>query len=105
MTKTVLITGAAGNLGDDQPITLQAFLGRCATHWGLRQPWRAPCFSFFWAAWAVEQYARIFGVQAPITRDFIRIGMVPYAMDTSRMRAELLAELTYPTLAEGMVEM
>ena len=60
---------------------------------------------FFWAAWCVELYSRIFGTQAPITRDFIRIGMVPYAMDTSRMRAELLAKLSYPTLADGMVEM
>lgn len=93
------------NVGDEHPTTLQEFLDRASIHWKLPRPWRAPAFLFFWAAWFVELYARIFSTAAPITRDFIRIGMVPYVMDTTRMRQELLPELTFPTLDEGIVEL
>jgi nucleoside-diphosphate-sugar epimerase len=93
------------NVGDDGPLTLQTFLDRAAYHWGLKPPWRAPSFLFFWAAWCVEWYARIMGSAAPLTRDFIRIGMVPYVMDTARMRRELLPTLAYPTLEEGIKEL
>lgn len=93
------------NLGDEQPITLQRFLDRAADHWGLARPWRAPGWLFFLAAWFVELYARLFNTAAPLTRDFIRIGMVSYVMDTDRMRRELLPELTYPTLDQGIAEL
>lgn len=93
------------NIGDERPTTLQEFLDRASNHWKLPRPWRAPAFLFFWAAWFVELYARLHNTAAPITRDFIRIGMVPYVMDTTRMRQELLPELTYPTLDEGIVEL
>jgi nucleoside-diphosphate-sugar epimerase len=92
-------------LGDDAPTTLQAFLDRAADHWGFRRPWRAPPWAFYLAATAVELYARLFGTAAPLTRDFIRIGMVPHVIDTQRMRRELLPALRYPTLAEGFLEM
>jgi hypothetical protein len=46
--------------------------------------------------------ARVFGTRAPLTRDFIRIGMASYCMETARMKAGLLPSLQYPTLAEGI---
>lgn len=97
--------GATGiyNLGDDQPLTLQEFLDRVAVHWGNKKPWRAPRRSFYAAAALVELYATVFRTRAPITRDFIRIGMASYTADTTRMNTELLRELRYPTLDQGMV--
>ena len=90
------------NLGDDEPITLQEFLDRAAATWGCPRPWRAPKWSFYFAAFLVEFFAWVFQKPAPITRDFIRIGMVSYFSDTSRMKAEFLPELAYPTLVEGI---
>jgi len=37
-------------------------------------------------------------VPAPLTRDFIRIGMASYVSNTGRMKAELLPSLAYPDL-------
>jgi hypothetical protein len=54
------------------------------------------------AAWCVEAYALIFRTASPLTRDFIRIGMASYVSDTTRMRAELLPRLLYPSLTEGI---
>jgi nucleoside-diphosphate-sugar epimerase len=90
------------NLGDDYPLPLQTFLDQVAQHWGLKKPWRAPSVIFFMAALIVEAYASVFDTPAPLTRDFIRIGMVSYVMDTSRMRTELVSELLYPSLNEGL---
>ncbi len=90
------------NLGDDEAITLQEFLDRAAVMWGCPRPWRAPKWAFYLAAFFVELFASIFRKPAPITRDFIRIGMASYFSDTSRMKAELLPELAYPTLDEGI---
>jgi nucleoside-diphosphate-sugar epimerase len=93
------------NLGDDFPITLQEFLDKAAEHWGLKRPWRAPRFVFYLAAWCTELYARIFKTAAPLTGDFIRIGMVPYYMNTERTRQVLLPRLKYPTWEQGFVHM
>ncbi|MBN2496983.1 MAG: NAD(P)-dependent oxidoreductase [Deltaproteobacteria bacterium] len=93
------------NLGDEQPTTLQAFADRAARHWGLARPWRAPRWAFFAAAWLVECFAKIFGTRAPLTVDFVRIGMVSYVMDTARTRSVLLPELRYPTLEQGIESM
>jgi nucleoside-diphosphate-sugar epimerase len=89
-------------LGDERPVSLQTFLDRAADQWGLPRPWRAPAPFFFLAAGLVELYASLFHTAAPLTRDFIRIGMVPHVVDTRRMRAELLPRLAYPTLDEGL---
>ncbi|MHB1325841.1 MAG: NAD-dependent epimerase/dehydratase family protein [Thermoleophilia bacterium] len=104
--------GASGiyNLGDDAPLTLQEFLDRAATErWGAswpwrrgHRPWRAPAPAFYAAAALTEAFAAVLHTRAPLTRDFIRIGMASYAAGTSRMKAELLPELQYPTLNEGM---
>jgi hypothetical protein len=39
---------------------------------------------------------------APLTRDFIRIGMISYTTNTDRMRRELLPEMAYPSLDTGL---
>ena len=90
------------NLGDEDAITLQEFLARAAEAWGTSPPWRAPKWTFYIAAFIVELFAWVFQVPAPITRDFICIGMVSYYSDTSRMKAELVPELAYPTLQDGI---
>jgi nucleoside-diphosphate-sugar epimerase len=90
------------NLGDRSPLTLQAFLDRIADHWGYKRPWRVPEWVLYMAAWFTEAFGFIFGSPAPLTRDFIKIGMASYVMDTSRMEAELLPHMHYPTLDEGI---
>lgn len=90
------------NLGDDAPLTLQEFLDRAAVYWGCNKPWRAPDWLFYAAAYLCELYASLFKTASPLTRDFIRIGMASYTMDTSRMKAELISELSYPSLDEGI---
>ena len=54
------------------------------------------------AAAAVEMFAAAFGTAAPLTRDFINIGMASYYGDTTRMKAELVPELAFPTLRDGL---
>ena len=83
--KTVLVTGASGNLGTrlarrlaGSEHRLRLMVHRTALAQDLAD---AP---------------------SPLTRDFVTIGRVSYCGDTSRMRRELVAELRYPTLGEGM---
>ena len=90
------------NLGDDEPLTLQEFLDTVANHWGFRKPWRSPKWSFYFAAACCETYAMIFRTRSPLTRDFIKIGMVSCVADTSRMKKELLPELAFPFLKKGL---
>ncbi|MDA2915128.1 hypothetical protein MYX77_14470, partial [Acidobacteriia bacterium AH_259_A11_L15] len=67
-----------------------------AAHWGFRKPWRCPKWSFSGAAWCSEAFATLFRTAAPLTRDFIKIGMASYVVDTARMKKELLPQLAYP---------
>jgi nucleoside-diphosphate-sugar epimerase len=90
------------NLGDSYPLTLQHFLDLIARHWGYPRPLRFPPQAFFLAAGLVEVYATIFRTAAPITRDFIRIGMASYTADTTRMKEELQVELGYQTIEAGL---
>jgi nucleoside-diphosphate-sugar epimerase len=90
------------NLGDDEPLTLQRFLDTCARHWRYPRPMRLPSPAFYLAATFVEMFATLFGMSAPITRDFIRIGMVSYTADTERMKRELLPQLEYPNIDTGL---
>jgi nucleoside-diphosphate-sugar epimerase len=89
-------------LGDDEPLTLQEFLDTLARHWGYAAPWRLPRWAFYGAAAAVELYAAAFRTAAPLTRDFISIGMASYSGDTTRMKAELTPGLAYPALRDGL---
>ena len=90
------------NLGDDEPTTLQAFADTAAEYWGYPRPWRAPRGLFPLAGGATELAAWLFHKPAPLTRDFIKIGMASYVGDTSRMKAELLPQLAYPNLQAGL---
>ena len=90
------------NLGDERPVALQEFLDRAADHWGLPRPWRASKRLIWSAAACVEFGALLFGTAAPLTRDFVRLGMVSHVMDTTRMRRELLPTLAYPTIQDGI---
>src|SRR5207253_2114776 len=91
------------NLGDDQPVTLQEFLDTVAAHWGFPKPWRLPRWCFPLAGAGCEAFAALFGTAAPLTRDFVTIGMASTWADTSRMKRELLPRLAYPSLHEGLV--
>ncbi|MFH1539862.1 MAG: NAD(P)-dependent oxidoreductase, partial [bacterium] len=91
------------NLGDDMPMTLQEFLDAATAYWGYRRPWRFARWGFYFASWCCEAFATVFGTSAPLTRDFIKIGMASYVSDTSRMKKELLPKLEYPALDDGTV--
>jgi nucleoside-diphosphate-sugar epimerase len=90
------------NLGDDEPMTLQEFLDSIAEQWGYAKPWRGPRWLFPLAGGLTEMGAAILNKPAPLTRDFIRIGMASYVSNTDRMQAELLPELAYPNLQSGL---
>jgi nucleoside-diphosphate-sugar epimerase len=89
------------NLCDDQPLLLQEFLDELAIMWGYAKPWRLPAGAFFGAAVLSEVFATVFRTAAPLNRDIVKMGMMSVVADTSRMKNELLAELSYPTLKEG----
>jgi len=90
------------HLGDEGVQTLQDFLDQASRIWGTAKPWRMPQWLIFLAARLCEWQSILFNTQAPLTRDFVRIGMASYYGDTSRMRTELLRTLKYPTLAQGL---
>lgn len=104
VVSTLESPGIAGviNLGDNEPITLQYFLDTLSDLWDFHRPRRCPGWSFHLAAWCCETYAAWFRTAAPLTRDFIRIGMASYVSDTARMKREILPELAYPTLRDGL---
>ena len=104
-TKQAIIkSGVQGiyHIGDEKPLYLQEFLDRMALHLGYSKPWRLPKLCIKTAAWLVELYAKIFKTRSPLTRDFIEIGMVSYTGDIKRMKEELLPQLKYPTIEEGI---
>ena len=90
------------HLGDDKPTTLQFFLDSFAKHCGYKNPWRAPRWLFPIAGRTTEVAAWLINKPAPLTRDFIRIGMVSYVGNINRMKEDLLPELTYPSFTEGL---
>lgn len=90
------------NLGDDEPTTLQAFLDRFASHFGFAKPWRAPRCLFPIAGRMTEIGAWLLNRPAPLTYDFIRIGMVSYVSNTERMKKDLLPTLAYPSISHGL---
>lgn len=89
-------------LGDEKPVYLQDFLDRMALHLGHKKPWRLPECYIYLAASLVEIYASVFKTKSPLTKDFIRIGMVSYVGDITRMKAGLLTKLKYPDLESGI---
>lgn len=90
------------HLGDEGIQTLQQFLDDITAYKRNHRPWRMPVWMIMTAARGFELFSAIFGTRSPLTVDFIRIGMASYYGDTSRMRRELLPQLTYRTYKEGM---
>ena len=103
-TSAILNADARGiyHLGDEGRITLQEFLDTACEQWACAPPWRMPLWMIYSAATAFELFSLIFRVAAPLTRDLIDIGRVPYYGDTARTRRELLPKLRYSTLREGL---
>lgn len=90
------------HVGDEAPVTLQEFLDAACAAWGTRPPWRLPAWVIFSAAALCEAAALVLRTKSPLTRDFVRIGRVPYFGDTTRFRRELVEELAHPTLRSGI---
>ncbi len=90
------------HIGDEGIQTLQEFLDTITAYKGNHKPWRMPLWMIMTAARTFELFSGIFGTRSPLTRDFIRIGMVSYYGDTSRMRKELLPTLKYKTFRDGL---
>lgn len=90
------------HLGDEGIQTLQQFLDDITVYRKNRKPWRMPVWMIMTAARCFELFSAMFGTRSPLTVDFVRIGMVSYYGDTSRMRKELLPQLKYTTYQEGM---
>lgn len=93
------------HVGDDGHDTLQSFLDAACGVWGVRKPWRMPLALIYGAAALFESVSKVFDTKSPLTRDFIDIGRVSYYGDTSRFRNELLQDLMYPTLSDGLREL
>jgi hypothetical protein len=89
-------------LGDDLPLTIQDGLDRFAAHWKTPKPLRLPGWTFYFAATVIEAFALVTGKPSPLHRDFIRIGMISHVGDTTRMKEDLLHDLAYPTLDDGL---
>jgi hypothetical protein len=104
LANAIRLPGLSGiyPLGDDRPIRLQALLDELAEHWGFRRAWHLPAAAFSAAAWAVESAAWAAHTPAPLTRDIVRLAQVDHAMDTHKMKAELLPDLVYPNIEQGL---
>ncbi|NVO01211.1 MAG: NAD(P)-dependent oxidoreductase [Bacteroidetes bacterium] len=89
------------HLGDEGNQTLQEFLDTTTKYWGCRKPVRMPLWIIMFVAKTFEISSLLFGTRSPLTKDFIRIGLVNYYGDTTRMRNELLEDLKYKTFKEG----
>jgi nucleoside-diphosphate-sugar epimerase len=89
------------HLGDEQPMTLQAFLVEACRTWQLPPPFRLPVWMIYAAATLCELFALVMRTRSPLTRDFIRIGRVSYVGDTRRAREELVPVLQHPTFSDG----
>ncbi len=102
--QSIIKPGVSGiyHLGDEKSLYLQDFLDKMAAHLGYSKPWRLPKWCIFTAAWFVEKYAKLFNTKSPLTRDFIRIGMVSYTGETGRMKKDILPSLKYPTIDDGI---
>jgi nucleoside-diphosphate-sugar epimerase len=100
-------TNATGiyHVGDDGHDTLQSFLDKACDHWGYPRPWRMPLRVIYLAASLFETLSKLFGIPSPLTKDFIDIGRVPYFGDTTRFRSELLQDLKYVHMNDGIGEM
>ena len=93
------------HVGDEGHDTLQSFLDYACETWGCKKPWRMPLWLIYCAAYGFESVSKVFGTLSPLTKDFIDIGRVSYYGDTFRFRKELLAELKFRNVNEGVNEL
>ena len=70
--------------------------------WNCRRPFRVPLWSVYAVASLCELAAALMKKPSPLTRDFITIGRVSHWGETKRARDELIPELTYRTLDDGL---
>ncbi|HEY1269540.1 MAG TPA: NAD(P)H-binding protein [Candidatus Binatia bacterium] len=100
----ILKPGVRGiyHVGDEKPVTLQEFLDKACDVWKCKRPFRVPLWSVYAVASLCEVFAALAKKPSPLTRDFITIGRVSHWGDTKRAREELIPELTYPTLDDGL---
>jgi len=98
-------TNGIYHIGDEGNDTLQSFLDLACDTWGYKRPWRMPLWQIYFTSNIFELVSRIFGTQSPLTKDFIDIGRVSYYGETSRFRTELVPELKYRNIYEGLEEM
>jgi nucleoside-diphosphate-sugar epimerase len=92
------------NVGDEGTDTLQSFLDVACGLWGCGKPWRMPLSLIYSAAAVFEMFSRTFNTKSPLTKDFIDIGRVSYYGDTTRFRQELLPDLVFKTVYDGISE-
>jgi len=90
------------HVGDEQPVTIQRFLDEACRVWGYRWPVRMRFPAIYAGAFLCECFAAMARTPSPLTRDFVRLGRVPYWGDTRRAREELIPQLVYPTLEAGL---
>jgi nucleoside-diphosphate-sugar epimerase len=90
------------HVGDEEPVTLQQFLDEACRVWNCPRPFRTPLWTIYVAAGLCELFGAVTRRSSPLTRDFITIGRVSHWGDTRRARQELIPELTYPTLKDGL---
>jgi nucleoside-diphosphate-sugar epimerase len=90
------------NVCDDRPLMLQEFLDRLAFHWGYAKPWRLPKWAFLASASLCEGCAGLFHSATPLNRDILQMAMTSVVADTTRMKRELISQLQYPTLDQGI---
>jgi nucleoside-diphosphate-sugar epimerase len=90
------------HVGDEEPVTVQQFLDAACRVWRCPPPMRIPYSLIYAGACACECAASIARTASPLTRDFVRLGRVPHWGDTRRARADLVPELSYPTLESGL---
>ncbi len=90
------------HIGDEGKQTLQEFLDSATKHWGYRKPVRMNLKIIMFVAKLFEIFSFLFGTKSPLTKDFVKIGMVSYYGDTTRMRSELLTDLKYKTFKDGI---
>ena len=90
------------HIGDEGKIYLRGFLMLACDEWSVPQPWQMPLGLIYSAATLCEFFSSITGLPSPLTRDFIDIGRVSYYGDTTRFRHELLPQLAYPTILDGI---
>jgi nucleoside-diphosphate-sugar epimerase len=93
------------HIGDEGNDTLQSFLDLSCDTWGCKRPWRMPLWLIYSAAAGFELVSKVLGTKSPLTRDFIDIGRVSYFGDTSRFRRELLPDLKFRNIVEGIEEL